>query len=182
MKKKLSKDEKRLATLALETEKQKKALIEQLKKTPIVQTACTRADVGRATYYKWRAQDRVFARVAERAIEFSRFSINDVAESRLLQLVQSDNLTAIIFWLKHNHPQYAPSNKVIHEFQTAVQKPSIEEIRGTADELGKIFAAELPPKLTTKERIEHDMEEAERNEPDRKRMEALFEDPSENEE
>src|SRR3989344_454051 len=93
--------EKRLDTLTEDTEKQKKALVAQLRRTPIVQLACERADVGRATYYKWRARDQVFARAADRAKKAGEFFINDMAESRLLRMIQDDNITAIIFWLKY---------------------------------------------------------------------------------
>lgn len=119
--------EKRLDTLAAETEKQKKALVEQLQKTPIVQLACERTGVGRSTYYQWRAKDKVFARAAERALEAGQFLVNDMAESRLMALIKADNLTAIIFWLKHNHPKYAAVNRLIHEHEIVTNRMSTEE-------------------------------------------------------
>ena len=123
----LSKEEKRLATLEVETERKKRDLVEQLKKTPIVQVACERTDVGRSTYYSWRAHDHVFGRAADKAMEAGKFLMNDMVESRLLGLIKEDNLTAMIFWLKHNHPKYATVNRIIHQYEVATESPSIEE-------------------------------------------------------
>lgn len=178
----LTKDEKRKQTLDVETEKQKKAIIVQLRKTPIVQLACERSDVGRSTYYKWRAQDLVFARAADRAKESGKFFINDLAESKLMRLIQDDNLTAIIFWLKHNHPKYATVNRFIHEYEMLTDRPSVEESNVFAQEIGKIVAKRNIPKESVddlRERIEGEMEEEEQNEPNRKRMETFEEDSGE---
>jgi hypothetical protein len=114
-----------MATLPATTEKDKKALVVQLRKTPIVQLACERAGVSRATYYRWRADDKIFARAADHAIAGGKFFINDLAESKLLQLIQGNNLTAIIFWLKNNHPIYA--TRVIHEYDLTCDRFSTEE-------------------------------------------------------
>jgi len=124
-KKKLSGTDKRLETLAVDTEKQKKALIVQLRRTPIVEFACGRAGVGRSTYYKWRAQDKIFARVADSALEAGQFLINDAAESQLIRKIQDGDNTAIIFWLKHNHPKY--STRIIHEYDITCDRMSTEE-------------------------------------------------------
>ena len=168
-----TKEEKRLAKLAVETEKQKKALVAQLQKTPIVQLACERTSVGRATYYQWRAKDLVFARAADRALEAGRFFINDLAESRLIRMAQDGNLTAIIFWLKHNHPKYAVTSRIIHEHEVVSDRLSIEEKSILAHEAAKRFAKKHEVVQTaeeTKELIEEEFAAQERNEPYRKRM------------
>jgi hypothetical protein len=82
-------------------------LLDQLKKTPIVQLACEKTGIGRATYYRWRKEDQEFARLADIAIEEGSLLINDVAESQLLSAIKDKNMTAIIFWLKHHHRAYA---------------------------------------------------------------------------
>lgn len=87
-------------------EKNKELLIEQLKKVPIVQIACEKTGVGRSTYYRWRNEDEEFVRKADESIATGRNFINDLAESQLLKAIQNNDLTAIIFWLKHNHRQY----------------------------------------------------------------------------
>lgn len=160
------------------TEEQKKAVISQLRKTPIVQIACERVGVGRSTYYKWRKSDKLFARVADKALQAGQFFINDLAESKLLSLVQNGNLTAIIFWLKHNHPKYAVTTRFIHEYEMVSDNPSAEETAVWAAEMARIRARKMRPIETEqdlKQRIEEEIEEAERKVPERKRREALEE-------
>jgi hypothetical protein len=81
-------------------------LVEQLKKTPIVQVACEKVDVGRATYYRWRKENEEFTKLADDAISEGNFLVNDMAESQLMSAIKDKNMTAIIFWLKHHHPAY----------------------------------------------------------------------------
>ncbi|OGI77799.1 hypothetical protein A3D42_00670 [Candidatus Nomurabacteria bacterium RIFCSPHIGHO2_02_FULL_41_18] len=175
-----AKEKQRLKTLTIETERQKKALVIQLRKTPIVQIACERSGVGRSTYYKWRVKDRTFARAADRALEAGRFFINDLAKSKLLQMIKDGNTTAIIFWLKHNDPQFAPVNRIIHEYEIATTRPSVEENNIAAQEISKVLGEKLTPKFTTEEiknQIEEEIEESERNAPSDKRLKS-FEDDS----
>lgn len=82
-------------------------LLEQLKKTPIVQIACEKTGIGRSTYYRWRAEDKEFAKIADEALQEGNLLINDMAESQLLSAVRDKNMTAIIFWLKNHHKAYA---------------------------------------------------------------------------
>ncbi len=93
-------------------QQQKQALCEQLKKTPIVQLACEKTGLGRATYYRWRKDDKEFAKEADEAIHEGVKLMNDMAESQLLSAIKDKNLTAIIFWLKHRHKSYTQKFEV----------------------------------------------------------------------
>jgi hypothetical protein len=146
-----TKEEKRLAKLEAEKEKLKKAVVVQLRKTPLVQFACEKTGVGRSTYYKWRAEDNIFARVADRAIESSRFLMNDLAESKLLNQIQGDILPAITFWLRHNHPKYASEHRTIHEFHVATVNTTVEEDSVYTEEIAKYIAKDVAPKITAEE-------------------------------
>lgn len=90
----------------------KELLIEQLKKTPVVQVTCEKVGVGRATYYRWHKEDEEFAKLADEAIAEGSLLVNDMAESQLMAAIRDQNLTAIIFWLKHHHPSYATKVEV----------------------------------------------------------------------
>lgn len=85
----------------------KSKLLAELRLTPIVQVACKKANIGRATYYRWRKEDLEFASQADEALEYSASLINDMAESQLISAIKDKNLTAIIFWLKYHHKAYA---------------------------------------------------------------------------
>ena len=175
------KEKKRLEALSTETEKLKKALVVQLRKTPIVQIACERTGVGRSTYYKWRTNDHIFGRAADRALEAGKFFINDLAKSKLLQLIKDGNLTAIIFWLKHNDPTFTAVTRVIHEYETATIKPSVEENSIATQKIAEMMAYKLTPKQTAeevKEIIEDEEREAEANKESDERLRS-FEDDDE---
>lgn len=98
---------KRQKTLAETTQKQKDALLEELAKCPIVQVACERTSIGRATYYKWRADDPEFRRVSNNAVDEGRKFVNDVAESQMIRKIKEGNMTSIIYWLKNNNSRYS---------------------------------------------------------------------------
>jgi hypothetical protein len=159
----LSGTEKRLETLAIDTEKQKKALVDQLRKTPIIQLTCERLGIGRSTYYRWRLKDHIFGRASDEAIEAGRFLVNDIAESRLLKLLQEDNLTAIIFWLKHNHPKYATVNRLIHEYIPMRDRLSLEEEHNIAETMARMSARKNGDGNFTGDDVREEIEETERN-------------------
>lgn len=96
----------------MKTDKNKELLIEQLKKTPIVQVACEKIGIGRATFYRWKQEDQNFATKSDEALAEGSALVNDVAESQLMSAIRDKNLTAIIFWLKHHHPSYATKVEV----------------------------------------------------------------------
>jgi ACT domain-containing protein len=92
--------------------KSKELIIGQMKKTPIVQIACEKAGVGRATYYRWRKEDKEFTKGADEALFEGSLLINDMAESQLIQAIRNQNLGAIVFWLKHHHANYTTKMEV----------------------------------------------------------------------
>ena len=96
----------------MKTAKVKEQLIEHLKKTPIIQIACEKSGIGRATYYRWKKEDKEFSDKADESIEESSALVNDIAESQLMSAIKNQNMTAIIFWLKHHHPAYATKVEV----------------------------------------------------------------------
>jgi len=92
--------------VAVRQDKQKGLVIEQLKKTPVVQIVCEKIGISRATFYRWKRDDLVFADAVEHALFMGVELVNDMAESQLLSAIRDQNMTAIIFWLKHRHRSY----------------------------------------------------------------------------
>ncbi len=111
-------------TIRLRIKKNKELLLSQLAKTPIVQLACEKTGVGRATYYRWRKDDMKFVQGADRAIREGSLLINDMAESQLLSAIMEKNMTAIIFWLKHHHPSYEARIELRQAFEKSEEKLS----------------------------------------------------------
>lgn len=90
----------------------KKAILEQLKKTPIIQVTCEKLGISRATFYRWKKKDEKFAEAVDLALQEGSQLINDMAESQLITAIKNGNLTGIIFWLKNHHKNYSPKLEV----------------------------------------------------------------------
>jgi len=84
----------------------KQLFLEQLKKTPIVQIACEKLGISRASFYRWKAADAAFAKAVEEATVEGHLLVNDLAESQLIGAVKDRNMQAIMYWLKHHHKDY----------------------------------------------------------------------------
>lgn len=106
---------------------QKELLLEQLQKAPIIQLACEKVGVARATFYRWKKLDAEFDQQVDTAIETGEKLINDMAESQLLSAIRDRNLTAIIFWLKHHHARYATRVEVTAQLKRAPEQLTPEQ-------------------------------------------------------
>lgn len=82
-------------------QKNRELLLEQLKKTPILQIACDKTGIGRASVYRWKNEDSEFAKSFDEALTEGRYLINDVAISQLLNAIKNGNMSAVTFWLKN---------------------------------------------------------------------------------
>jgi len=102
--------------------KSKTQILELLKTTPIVQIACQKSGISRATYYRWRDTDKKFKEQSNLALKDGVGFINDLAESQLVSSIKEKNMTAIIFWLKNRHPSYDTT-----KFQITTPEPEKEE-------------------------------------------------------
>jgi ACT domain-containing protein len=94
-------------TIQKRTVNSQQALLERLKTSPIIEIACKKVGIARATYYRWRQVDKDFAKAADAALQEGKLLINDMAESQLINQIRDKHMTAIIFWLKHHHQDYA---------------------------------------------------------------------------
>lgn len=119
--------------------KQKAALIDELKKMPIVELSCRKADVGRTTYYRFRKTDPDFAKQADEALQEGILLMNDMAETGLLQGIKNQEFPSIAFWLKHRHKKYSPKLEVTAtvEHIPGVMTPDQELFKRQAFELAR---------------------------------------------
>lgn len=89
------------------SKKKKKQLLTELENNPLIERACKKADIARSTFYRWCGSDATFKTDAEAAIASGREKMNDFAESKLLEAINSGNLQGIRYWLDHNSKRYA---------------------------------------------------------------------------
>jgi len=125
--------------------RQKEQLVEELKRTPIVQFACKKIGIGRTTYYRWRKDDTAFTEAADAAIEHGAGLINDMAESQLIAAIHERNLTAVIYWLKHHHPTYATKVEVTAHLKSIDEKLTPEQEETVRRAIALASLAKLPP-------------------------------------
>lgn len=112
-------------TIVKRQQKEKELLIENLKQVPIVQVAASKSGVSRATYYRFKQQDKEFAKLADEALQEGITFVNDMAESQIISAIKDGNLTSAFYWLNNRHAAY--KNKV--ELSTA--HPAEEESLNT---------------------------------------------------
>lgn len=93
-------------TIQKRIKKDQELIIEQLKRTPIVQAAVEKVGVARSTFYRWKKEDPAFARQADEALDEGIRLMSDFAESKILSAIQDGNLTAAMYWLNHRHIAY----------------------------------------------------------------------------
>lgn len=98
--------DKQLTTVQNRVMQEKAMVLEQLRKTPIVQTVCEKLNISRNTYYRWRKEDKEFAKAADEALKEGSLLVNDLAENQLISAIKDKNITAIIYWLRHHHSDY----------------------------------------------------------------------------
>jgi hypothetical protein len=84
----------------------KEALIDALKKMPIIEVAVKRVGISRDTYYRWRLEDEGFLKRSKDAMEEGVEFINDMSESQIISLIKDRSFQAIQLWLKQHHPSY----------------------------------------------------------------------------
>lgn len=90
----------------MKTHATKKLFLENLKRVPIIQVACEKSGVSRATVYRWRDKDAKFKKSLEEAISEGEALVNDMSESQLITLIKERNFPAIRFWLNHRHVKF----------------------------------------------------------------------------
>ena len=113
--------------VAIKQKKQKELFIDQLKKTPIIQLACEKLDIGRTSYYRWYANDKKFAKECDKAVAEGQSVINDWAESQLINAIKDCNLGAIKFWLQSHHDSYKNKMELSGTIKTACEELTKEQ-------------------------------------------------------
>ncbi|MEX0909914.1 MAG: phBC6A51 family helix-turn-helix protein [Candidatus Paceibacterota bacterium] len=115
-------NEKQKQTIDERIEKNKEKILEILERTPVVQVACERAGISRATLYRWKKEDKEFAKKANKAIGEGTELVNDMAVSQLISAIKDKNIGAIRFWLQNNDARY--TNKL--EVSANIRREDIE--------------------------------------------------------
>jgi len=96
-------------------QQQKEALLQALKRSPIVELACQKIGISRMTFYRWIKNDKIFAKNVNEKILFSRAKVNDLAESKLIENISNNHFSSISFWLRYNSGIYKQQKDILNE-------------------------------------------------------------------
>ena len=97
-------------TIKVRQNKVKEAFLEQLKRTPTIETSCQKVSVSRATVYRWVNASKQFEKKVNEALTKGREFMLDVAETQLFSLIGDKEMSAIRLYLSTHSPRY--SNKL----------------------------------------------------------------------
>ena len=103
-------------------EELKRELNDCLEKIPIVQLACEKVGISRATFYRWCHDDPLFDKLVRAILWTGREVISDLAESTIISLIRDGNLKASQWWLINNSYRYMSAGKLMRS------KPYIEDV------------------------------------------------------
>ena len=95
----------------LKIKKQKEVLLEHLRTVPIVEVACKKGGISRATFYRWCNDDEEFKTEVDNAKVDGVENINDMSEAQLITLIKEKKYQAIALWLKNNHHRFMSEDK-----------------------------------------------------------------------
>ena len=90
--------------------KLKEAFLEQLKRTPTIETSCQKVGVARATVYRWIKVSGKFEKKVDQALVEGRTFMSDIAENQLFSLIGDKKIEAIRLYLSTHNSRY--SNKL----------------------------------------------------------------------
>lgn len=96
---------------------------------PFVATACKKAGVSRATFYRWFMASKKYSKQAKAAIAKGVSLINDLAESKLVDGIEDGDFNNIKYWLNNRHPDFSFSYKT-----KAVDLLTASEVADKAEE------------------------------------------------
>lgn len=115
--------------------------LEELTRIPIVQVACEKTGLSRNSVYRWRREDKVFAKKMDESLAEGVALVNDMSESQLLNLIKEKNWSAISFWLRHRNDNYKNKLEITTKDDPEELTPSQAKIVKQALKLAKITQA-----------------------------------------
>jgi hypothetical protein len=142
--------EKQRQTLNARIAKDKKSFLEILEKNPVTSIACERSGVSKATYHRWKAEDKEFAEKVNEAMTEGKGLVNDIAKAQLISLIKEKNFQGIKFWLQSNDPDFRPTIEVDGEV-TVEKKLSSED-----EEMLRVSLAKVAGMLSPETKNHHD--------------------------
>jgi len=93
-------------TVKARQNKLKEAFLEQLKRTPTIETSCQKVSIARATVYRWIKASKKFEKKVDEALVEGRTFMSDIAENQLFSLIGDKKIEAIRLYLSTHNARY----------------------------------------------------------------------------
>ena len=106
---------------------EKKLFLETIEKIPVISIACKKSGVSRATFYRWKEDDPEFALTAANTLGEGTLAINELAKSKLIEMISQSNLSATIFWLKCHDTEFTEKRSMSIEHYNKMNEPISEK-------------------------------------------------------
>ena len=82
--------------------------LEVLSETPLINHACKKIGISRATMYRWLKDNPEFKNAVEEVLTIGRENVSDIAEGKLMKMIHEGNYKAVRFYLENNNARYMP--------------------------------------------------------------------------
>jgi len=93
-------------TIKVRQNKLKEAFLEQLKRTPTIETSCQKVSIARATVYRWIKASKKFEKKVDESLVEGRTFMSDIAENQLFSLIGEKKIEAIRLYLSTHNARY----------------------------------------------------------------------------
>ena len=111
-------------------DKKKKFMVAFKESKAIVTVSCITTGISRQTFYNWMENDEAFKLEVEDARELQI----DFVESKLLDMIEAGDTTAIIFYLKTRGKNRGYNEKIAIISEKSEETPNISEKQNTSSE------------------------------------------------
>ncbi len=137
-------------------EKTKEKLLKELEKSGNVYLSCIKTGVNKATYYRWKNENKEFRKLADKAIRFGRENNCEVAEHVLMLKIKDKDSRSIEYYLNHNSDRYRTKRDssvvIFHKKEIAplIKHKTLEDLLWESQERLNKEEENLEPKIEEK--------------------------------
>ncbi len=91
----------------------RKEFLDELRRMPIIHSACEKAGISRQTYYRWVEANPDFKKEVGIAMSEGADKVDDISNSQLFKALNDGELRAIFYWNeKHSDRIHKTANKL----------------------------------------------------------------------
>lgn len=95
--------------------KKEVAFLEEIQRVPNISSACQKVGLSRNTIYRWCSEDPKFKSRLDEAMAIGADSVSDLAESKLIGLINLSDFRAIAYWLDNNKKVYIKPRPKVYQ-------------------------------------------------------------------